>query len=143
MSSKRKVKIIIGNGSPMRTTRPDRNAPCECGSGLKQKKCCGCNTEYFSRKRPQAAQEFNDSISYEGSSDRVAFTAGVEFAESWIPVEEEMPEQMTESDYSAEVLTQTKNGYYWLNQYDYESKAWTESPSGDPVINWRPINRKA
>lgn len=91
----------------------------------------------------QAAQEFNDSISYEGSSDRVAFTAGVEFAESWIPVEEEMPEQMTESDYSAEVLTQTKNGYYWLNQYDYESKAWTESPSGDPVINWRPINRKA
>lgn len=47
---KRMVKIIDGDGSPIRTITPDRNAKCVCGSGKKFKHCHGTETKYFSSK---------------------------------------------------------------------------------------------
>lgn len=41
MSNKRMVKFYPNNGKPFESVKVDRNAPCECGSGKKQKKCCG------------------------------------------------------------------------------------------------------
>lgn len=43
----RKVKIFVGNGTPMIAKKVNRNEKCGCGSGLKAKHCCGCNTKYF------------------------------------------------------------------------------------------------
>jgi len=47
---RRKVKVFIGNGSPMKTKKVNRNQLCECGSGMKQKNCCGIVTKYFNSK---------------------------------------------------------------------------------------------
>ena len=52
-NEKRKVKFFEGNGSPMRSVKPDRNAPCKCGSGKKQKLCCGCEVKYFHSRPPK------------------------------------------------------------------------------------------
>jgi len=46
----RMVKIILGDGSPIRTLQPDRNAKCYCGSGKKAKHCHGTETRYLSTK---------------------------------------------------------------------------------------------
>ena len=46
-SEPRMVKVFKGNGSPMRAKKPNRNAKCVCGSGKKQKHCCGDETQYF------------------------------------------------------------------------------------------------
>lgn len=47
---KRMVKIIVGDGHPIITSKPDRNAKCICGSGKKQKNCCGDETKFYSTK---------------------------------------------------------------------------------------------
>lgn len=47
---RRKVKFVKGDGSPIVTSRQDRNAKCKCGSGKKAKHCCGTETNYFSTK---------------------------------------------------------------------------------------------
>ena len=53
---RRKVKMIIGDGSPIVTSRQNRNAKCKYGSGKKAKYCCGTNTNYFSTK-PQRPEQ--------------------------------------------------------------------------------------
>ena len=50
---KRKVKINIGNGTPMISKKQNRNQLCECGSGMKQKICCGVKTKYFDSGLPR------------------------------------------------------------------------------------------
>ena len=45
-----KVKINLGNRSQMAAKKFNRNAKCQCGSGKKQKHCCGLKTEYFNTK---------------------------------------------------------------------------------------------
>ena len=52
----RMVTIYRGNGQPMKAKRYDRNALCECGSGKKQKKCCGTETKYFTKRKPEPEQ---------------------------------------------------------------------------------------
>lgn len=47
---KRMVTIHLGDGHPITTAKPDRNAKCKCGSGKKQKNCCGVSTGFFSTK---------------------------------------------------------------------------------------------
>jgi CDGSH-type Zn-finger protein len=54
---KRKVKFVKGNGSPIITTRQNRNALCKCGSGKKAKHCCGTDTRYFSTKPDKPEEE--------------------------------------------------------------------------------------
>jgi len=41
----RKVNMIEGDGFPIRSIAVKRNAPCQCGSGKKQKACCGTKPE--------------------------------------------------------------------------------------------------
>ena len=51
--TKRTVLIAAGDGTPFRALTFNRNAPCKCGSGKKQKNCCGCETKlYHSKKKP-------------------------------------------------------------------------------------------
>jgi len=47
----RQVQIHVGDGSPILTQKYDRNAPCKCGSGKKQKHCCGNQTAFHSTKK--------------------------------------------------------------------------------------------
>lgn len=47
---KRLVKITNGDGAPIVSVKSARNQPCGCGSGKKQKNCCGTKTEYYSTK---------------------------------------------------------------------------------------------
>lgn len=46
----RMVPIHVGDGSPIVTTKTMRNNPCLCGSGKKQKHCCGVKTEFYTTK---------------------------------------------------------------------------------------------
>lgn len=50
------VELIKGNGSPLISVKVDRNALCKCGSGKKQKKCCGVERRWFN-SRPTAADK--------------------------------------------------------------------------------------
>jgi len=43
----RLVPFMKGTGKPFITRTPNRNAKCECGSGKKQKHCCGCEKEFY------------------------------------------------------------------------------------------------
>lgn len=42
--------MTLGNGFPLAAKKINPNAPCECGSGKKAKKCCGYITKYFYSK---------------------------------------------------------------------------------------------
>lgn len=46
----RMVQLIEGNGFPLAAKKINPNAPCECGSGKKAKKCCGYKTTYIYSK---------------------------------------------------------------------------------------------
>lgn len=52
-SERRKVKMLVGDGSPIATIKIDRNSKCRCGSGKKAKHCCGTETRFFSTKPKQ------------------------------------------------------------------------------------------
>ena len=60
-SEPRMVKVFKGNGSPMRAKKPNRNAKCVCGSGKKQKHCCGDETKYYDTK-PTVKEPQNPNI---------------------------------------------------------------------------------
>ena len=47
MNEENKRCIIPGNGSPIVGFKINRNAKCKCGSGKKQKVCCGTGTKYY------------------------------------------------------------------------------------------------
>ena len=49
----RKCTLYVGNGTPFRVQKQERNAPCICGSGKKSKKCCGEKEEYFTLKKKE------------------------------------------------------------------------------------------
>jgi uncharacterized protein YecA (UPF0149 family) len=53
------AQIIEGNGFPMAARKINPNAPCQCGSGKKAKKCCGTKTVYCYSKlnEKQIAEE--------------------------------------------------------------------------------------
>lgn len=57
MKEKRMVTIHVGDGSPIITTKPYRNVPCRCGSGKKQKNCCGDVTSFYSSKKVKEENE--------------------------------------------------------------------------------------
>jgi len=47
----RKVPFIKNiSGKPFRAIKINRNDLCKCGSGLKSKRCCNKETEYFQKK---------------------------------------------------------------------------------------------
>lgn len=71
MKEKRMVKLI-GDGSPIRAYKPDRNKICLCGSGKKQKKCCGDETRFYSTK-PKPKPDMTDHIK-KASKDKYPLT---------------------------------------------------------------------
>lgn len=53
MKLNRKITVIKGEGTPLYAQKLNRNSPCTCGSGKKQKNCCGVETKYkFEQKIP-------------------------------------------------------------------------------------------
>ncbi len=85
----------------------------------------------------------NSSLNILGVSDG-AFQKGVEFAQRWIPVEEELPEKKN-SNFSDLVLTKNKFNNILLERYDFEYKHFNSirhdsKEVGDgQVTHWRPI----
>lgn len=59
--TRRKVRFYEGDGTPFRSVKPDRNAPCKCGSQKKQKACCGVESKYFHSKPPPKSN-FEETI---------------------------------------------------------------------------------
>lgn len=60
----RKIRMVTyfkGDGSPMLSLKTNRNDLCECGSGKKQKKCCGAQSKLYSSKPKK--QELSKNIS--------------------------------------------------------------------------------
>ena len=93
----------------------------------------------------QAAQEceFDGELVSNRHIFNQGFTSGVEFAQRWISVEDELPERKEpESFYSDEVLTKCEKGFYWLQQYDYTESDWTDCPKWTKITHWRPIEYK-
>lgn len=66
----------------------------------------------------------------------VSFRAGVQFAQRWIPVTEELPE-IDLFGMSKEVLTKAGDKYS-VKCYDYVLGIWSGSPH-ITVTHWRPI----
>jgi len=76
-----------------------------------------------------------------------AFKSGVEFAEQWISVEDELPEEdQFNDDFSSNVLV--KSDYLlteFTGYFSFKTKQWYSYPSHEnikAVTHWRPINRK-
>lgn len=53
MREKRLVQHLHANGTPMVAQKFNRNDPCPCGSGLKNKRCCHKETKYYFAKSPK------------------------------------------------------------------------------------------
>lgn len=69
-----------------------------------------------------------------------AFKNGVEFAQRWISVEEELPKE-TPDGLSELVLTINKLGIIKLEIYDHEFNRFSDVRYEFPVTHWRPIER--
>ena len=92
----------------------------------------------------QASRDFErqfgfNSIGEINATHEEAFKAGVQFAEEWIDVNDELPEEAS-FNMSNDVLT-LSGSMCSVKRYDYELKCWTGSPHVT-VTHWRPINRK-
>lgn len=95
----------------------------------------------------EAAHEYfrRSQLRLENSGSEAGFIAGVEFAQRWIPISEELPE--TKPNYykrriSKNILFQTVKNVY-LGYYDSELNEWY---SGGEliknIIKWKPIEYK-
>ena len=80
----------------------------------------------------------HDSVFHEG------FSRGVEFAQRWIPVEEELPPKENDTDESEIVLIRETQdfGNFFLGWYDYHQKAWFMVYRLHMVkpTHWRPVH---
>jgi len=83
-------------------------------------------------------------IIYNDAKSIGAFINGAEFAESWIKVEDELPEKVS-LDVSELVLTEDDKGVMMLERYDHDQKMFLginySSLEVRRVVKWRPINR--
>ena len=73
--------------------------------------------------------------------EKKAFIAGIDLAQRWIPVEEELPE-VNEIEFSEEVLTKNLPGKVKMEFYDEQNKEFTTVRHDSQVTHWRPIERK-
>jgi len=93
--------------------------------------------EWVIEHGPETASEF--------VATREAFKAGVEFAQRWIPVEEELPKAQYDGRYSNEVLVMMSNEKYIVAWYDYKYNKWEVGlwcEDSFTVTHWRPITLK-
>ena len=102
----------------------------------------------------EAAKEYSRRVSpqsdWTARNAEISFKAGVEFAQRWIPVEEELPEV------GAMVLTkmEKRHGDTWVqnyystatrleNQGEWQTVNWVDhSISFGHITHWRPIELK-
>ncbi len=86
----------------------------------------------------------NISHTYNKYDIAEAFERGVEFAQRWIPVEEELPEK--DSDYpgcSVEVLLKISDGKVKFGYYYFNQKRWCfDYLDIENITHWRPIEIK-
>ena len=91
------------------------------------------------------ANPSNDSISQYHQLTKDDFKSGVEFAQRWIPISEELPE--TKPNHykrciSKDILFQTVKNVY-LGYYDLELNEWySDGELIKNVVKWRPIEYK-
>lgn len=84
----------------------------------------------------QAANEYFEEYGYnKRSGEDLAFKAGVEFAQRWIPVEEESP---AVHDY---VLAKSSVGDVYVANYS-RNKYHVNMPFEVKITHWRPIEYK-
>lgn len=87
-------------------------------------------------------EDFIESVDFFTSEDfENAILKGVEFAQRWIPVEEELP-KVERSGFSDLVLTKDCYDNVKLERYDFELKCFNELRYGFKVTHWRPIELK-
>jgi len=99
----------------------------------------------------EAAKEFSSSMIWEKETpiNRIPFTfkSGVEFAQRWIPIEEELPQHriavfVKMIDRNIPILaTLNTNDMCWYF-YDYSDNEWYGFASVKKITHWRPIELK-
>ena len=83
---------------------------------------------------------YSECPNVENESDWIdGFTAGAEFAQQLISVDDELPEE-SKFEMSEDVLT-LAGSKYSVKCYDYSLGKWSGSPHVT-VTHWRPINLK-
>lgn len=96
----------------------------------------------------EVAIEYSDNLPYTHSKTLtgiISFKGGVEFAQRWIPVEEELPEEKNHR-FSDLVLTKDSFGNIKLERYDFEFMRFNQIrydslvKDDGQVSHWRPIN---
>ena len=101
------------------------------------------------KKIEEAAHEYfrKAQLGFENPGSESGFIAGVEFAQRWISVEDELPE-VKNHGFSDLVLTKNSYGNIMLERYDLESKQFNGIRYGciknndGQVTHWRPIELK-
>jgi hypothetical protein len=97
-----------------------------------------------------AANNINKAFDKNGlntNCHKLAFKKGVEFAQRWIPVTEELPKE-TDHGFSDLVLTKCGHGLIYFERYDFEYKHFNQvrydaKEKGDGQVKfWRPIDLK-
>ena len=101
----------------------------------------------------EAAKDFSENIrenSLSGNNAgkeqykagrKIGFKAGVDFAQHWIPVEEELPET-NEFEESKICLIKNTYGNVDVARYYSNTKSWYFNSSDFVVAYWRPIELK-
>ena len=97
----------------------------------------------------EAAHEYfrKAQLGLENPGSESGFIAGVEFAQRWISVEDELPEdENKESDFSVCVLAKDMHGktmsaYYHFQKRSFYSNAFSKSELIG-ITHWRPIKLK-
>ena len=96
----------------------------------------------------EAAKEYAEKNKKARKSDFITkkdFKAGVEFAQRWIHVEEELPEKFDKNRIINEVLIKSAEEYINLGWYEENHKCFYSFSSEyklDNVTHWRPIEYK-
>lgn len=93
----------------------------------------------------KAAYEYHKEYGYsENSNEELAFEAGVEFAQKWISVEDELPEI---KDERYQINVKYKSGIDIYDTIAIEPSICTKENLSDilndlNITHWRPIERK-
>ena len=88
----------------------------------------------------EAIKELKKSPVYKNGYEYL-FKAGIEFAQRWIPVEEELPE--TNEFYESKIcLVKNTYGNVDVARYYSNTKLWYFNSSNFVVTHWRPIERQ-
>jgi len=92
----------------------------------------------------QEAREYAEKVTLNTGSDRTkrenAFKAGVEFAQQWISIDDELPE-MHNGNSSENVLVKTQEGDVLIG-YLYINGWFANSQYPCEITHWRSITKK-